>query len=66
VLLIVVLLAFTSVVDAKSFGKLINEVTWNDCPKGLTYDPYPGECSNYINTDNDGYCDHSELGKGQV
>jgi len=35
-------------------------VSWNDCPKGLTYDPYPGECKDYIDTDHDGYCDHSE------
>ena len=61
-LLIVIFLAFTPVVDAKGFGKLkiIKEVTWNYCPKGLTYDPYPGECGNYMDTDNDGYCDHSE------
>jgi len=71
-LLIIVLLALTAVVDAKGFGKLrkerysettaLNEttVTWNDCPKGLVYDPYPGECGNYIDTDGDGYCDHSE------
>lgn len=29
------------------------------CPKGLTYDPYPGKCHHYIDTDGDGYCDYS-------
>jgi len=33
---------------------------WDDCPKGLVDDPYPGECSKYIDTDNDGICDHSQ------
>jgi hypothetical protein len=39
-----------------------NEITvsWNDCPKGLVNDPYPGECKDYIDTDGDGICDHSE------
>lgn len=33
---------------------------WNDCPRGLTNDPYPGADSNYIDTNNDGICDHSQ------
>lgn len=33
---------------------------WDDCPKGLVNDPYPGECVRYIDTDNDGICDHSQ------
>ena len=33
---------------------------WDDCPKGLVDDPYPGECARYIDTDNDGICDHSQ------
>lgn len=33
---------------------------WDDCPKGLVDDPYPGECSKYIDTDGDGICDHSQ------
>ena len=36
-------------------------LAWDDCPKGLVDDPYPGECSKYIDTDNDGICDHSQL-----
>jgi len=33
---------------------------WDDCPKGLINDPYPGDCAKYIDTDNNGICDHSE------
>lgn len=33
---------------------------WDDCPKGEVDDPYPGECSQYIDTDGDGICDHSQ------
>ena len=33
---------------------------WDDCPKGIVNDPYPGDCARYIDTDNNGICDHSE------
>jgi hypothetical protein len=33
---------------------------WNDCPLGKVNDPYPGSCANYIDTDGDGLCDHSQ------
>ena len=33
---------------------------WDDCPKGLVNDEYPGNCSLYIDTDENGICDHSE------
>lgn len=29
------------------------------CPRGLTYDPYPGRCHRYVDKDGDGYCDLS-------
>ncbi|NLS79950.1 MAG: DUF4405 domain-containing protein [Chloroflexi bacterium] len=29
------------------------------CPKGLTYDRYPGRCRLYRDTNGDGYCDYS-------
>ena len=35
-------------------------LAWDDCPKGLVDDPYPGECARYVDTDNDGICDHSQ------
>jgi len=33
---------------------------WEDCPKNKVNDPYPGDCARYIDTDNNGICDHSE------
>lgn len=33
---------------------------WDDCPKDKVNDPYPGDCARYIDTDNNGICDHSE------
>lgn len=33
---------------------------WDDCPKNLVNDPYPGECGRYIDTNNDSICDHSQ------
>lgn len=29
------------------------------CRKGVTYDPYPGKCRQYVDADGDGYCDYS-------
>lgn len=37
-----------------------NALAWDDCPLGLENDEYPGECPRYIDTDNDGICDHSQ------
>jgi hypothetical protein len=33
---------------------------WDNCPKGLTDDPYPGECSRYVDSNDDGICDLSQ------
>lgn len=38
----------------------ISVLAWDDCPKGKVNDPYPGECARYVDTDNNGICDHSE------
>jgi uncharacterized integral membrane protein len=35
-------------------------LAWDDCPYGEIDCPDPGECSRYIDTDNDGICDHSQ------
>lgn len=35
--------------------------TWDDCPLGKTNDEYPGDCPRYVDSDNDGICDHSQL-----
>jgi len=36
-------------------------LAWGDCPFGLIDCPYPGECLRYVDTDNDGICDLSQL-----
>lgn len=36
-------------------------LAWGDCPFGLIDCSYPGECSRYVDTDNDGICDLSQL-----
>ncbi len=41
--------------------KSVSVYAWDDCPKGLVDDPYPGECARYIDTDGDDICDHSQL-----
>jgi hypothetical protein len=33
---------------------------WDDCPFGRVNCTYPGECGRYIDTNNNGICDHSE------
>jgi hypothetical protein len=33
---------------------------WNDCPRGEINCVYPGECRSYVDTNNDGICDHSQ------
>ncbi|MEI6530962.1 MAG: DUF4405 domain-containing protein, partial [bacterium] len=35
-------------------------LAWDDCPLGLVDDPYPGACPRYIDTNDDGICDHSQ------
>lgn len=38
-----------------------------DCPFGETYDPYPGDCARYVDSDSSGFCDYSEpAGMAQV
>lgn len=33
---------------------------WNDCPQGKVNCAYPGDCSKYIDMNNDGICDNSQ------
>jgi len=33
---------------------------WQDCPFGKINDPYPGSCNNYVDTNADKICDHSQ------
>ena len=35
-------------------------LAWDNCPKGLVNDPYPGACRRYVDTNNDGICDLSQ------
>lgn len=35
-------------------------LAWDNCPKGLTNDPYPGRCGRYVDTNDDGICDLSQ------
>jgi hypothetical protein len=35
-------------------------LAWDDCVYGKVNDPYPGDCARYIDTDDDGICDHSQ------
>lgn len=37
-----------------------DSLAWDDCPFGNVNDEYPGDCARYIDTDNDGICDHSQ------
>jgi hypothetical protein len=30
------------------------------CPYSMTYDPYPGQCNRYTDSNGSGYCDYSE------
>ncbi|HEC80806.1 MAG TPA: hypothetical protein ENI42_00040, partial [Thermoplasmatales archaeon] len=49
-LIILLLFVFTSTLVS----------AWNDCPYGEVNDSYPGKCGRYVDTDNDGVCDHSQ------
>jgi hypothetical protein len=35
-------------------------LAWDNCPKGLVNDPYPGRCGRYTDTNSDGICDLSQ------
>ena len=39
---------------------VLAEDGWNDCPRGEINCVYPGECRKYVDTNNDGICDHSQ------
>lgn len=45
---------------AYSLGFPQQALAWDDCPLGMTNDPYPGACRRYVDTNNDGLCDHSQ------
>lgn len=41
-------------------SQTVTVFAWDDCPFGLENDEYPGECGRYVDTNNDGICDHSQ------
>jgi hypothetical protein len=49
------LLAFTF-----TFALPSSALAWDNCPKGLVNDPYPGACRRYVDTNGDGICDLSQ------
>ena len=61
IMLTIAVLIFTFVFFSINRNGLVGEVyAWDDCPKGLVNDEYPGSCPRYIDTDENGICDHSE------
>jgi len=53
-----VFLALACMFILGSFG--VPALAWDDCPRDMVNDPYPGACSRYVDTNNDGICDHSQ------
>ena len=53
---------FSLALFAVSYGFIFptGALAWNNCPKGLTNDPYPGACRRYVDTNSDGICDLSQ------
>nr|MBC7244999.1 hypothetical protein [Chloroflexota bacterium] len=42
------------------------QIVFVACPVGRVNDPYPGRCARYRDSNNNGYCDFSEPGSGNV
>ena len=55
---IVVCLAFFGLVYGFAFPTAA--LAWDNCPRGLVNDPYPGICSRYVDTNGDDICDLSQ------
>lgn len=45
---------------ASAFVFPASALAWDNCPKGLVNDPYPGACRRYVDTNGDGICDLSQ------
>ena len=43
-----------------SFVNPTDALAWNNCPRGLVNDPYPGACRRYVDTNGDQVCDLSQ------
>jgi hypothetical protein len=42
------------------FAMPSDALAWDNCPKGLVNDPYPGACRRYVDTNGDAICDLSQ------
>ena len=53
---------FSLALFAVSYGFVFptGALAWDNCPKGLVNDPYPGACRQYVDTNSDGICDLSQ------
>ena len=57
---------FAAITILSFFGMAIGSafpstaLAWDDCPKGLVNDPYPGACRRYVDTNGDNICDLSQ------
>lgn len=47
------------------FSKPLLVFAWSDCPFGKVNDPFPGSCARFLDSDNDGICDHSQPAPGE-
>ncbi len=57
---------FSLALFAVTYGMVFpaGALAWNNCPKGLVNDPYPGACRRYVDTNSDGICDLSQSDPG--
>ena len=54
-------LGATLTIVGVSFGAFPSPaLAWDNCPKGLVNDPYPGACRRYVDTNGDSICDLSQ------
>lgn len=60
-LIVIAVLMLVFLLPLVNGDKMVERVyAWDDCPKGLINDKYPGNCPLYIDTDGNGICDRSE------
>ena len=59
IFIIIILFFYALAISSNNFSNQAY-ASWNDCPKGMINDEAPGSCPMYIDTDENGICDHSE------
>ena len=62
-IMIIVALTVVGVTQILSFASvsLAQDDVWDSCSRGMVGCEYPGICGSYIDTNNDGICDRSQL-----